>query len=317
MILRAIRFFPLLKLAGERILDLLPRNASYRIHWQLQRRLGVLSNLSPNNVLRELQEIAHFRNLTNYEMDWHVRLFEVGTGWLALAPVVFYLAGAETIVTVDIYNHLRERALKRVLEILGGNLSAVSQAVGVDKREITERYRRIAKNGKLNEILHSCRIDYRAPTRLYDVGLPEASYDLFYSRSVLQRIPNNELKKTLQATYKSLRPGGLSYHVIHHTDHNIRHIRTGQVLKYLGWHDSIYELIQSKRFNYQNRLRHSDFLRIFKEVGFEVSYVDVETLPDSFLENIRLTLRFRRYPRNDLLISKTRILLRKKMNTSG
>ena len=63
--------------------------------------------------------------------------------------------------------------------------------------------------------------------------------------------------------------------------------------------------------NYQNRLRHSDFVRIFAEAGLTT----IEELPHSTkpeeLRGLKLAAEFRRYSNDDLLILSAYFVLRR------
>lgn len=135
-------------------------------------------------------------------------------------------------------------------------------------------------------------IDYRAP---YDIAAnPELGpVDAFVSNEVFEHIPPGALRDILRASRTFLRAGGLSIHSIDYSDH---YARGGNVSRYnfLTYDDAEWRAYDS-RFQYVNRLRHSEYLGLHDDAGLEV--VDVETYSEELPAAVSTNLadRFRGY----------------------
>jgi hypothetical protein len=58
----------------------------------------------------------------------------------------------------------------------------------------------------------------------------------------------------------------------------------------------------NSRMEPQNRLRHSDYLRLVDEAGFDLLLDDSRTGPDAAFSAVRLAPEFRRYAEDDLRV---------------
>lgn len=74
---------------------------------------------------------------------------------------------------------------------------------------------------------------------------------------------------------------------------------------YLKYSDFFWNLITSEIYNNQNRLRQSDFLNLFKDVGFEPLYLKSRRPKDYLekLESTKINRKFRKYDIDDLSIT--------------
>jgi len=139
------------------------------------------------------------------------------------------------------------------------------------------------------------------------------SVDIAYSRTVLEHIDPNTLQQLLSDIFNLLKSGGITIHIIDNSDHFEHRNRSLSQVDFLRYSDRLWRLTHFNAQNYQNRLRHSDYLPIFEGAGFDVIEFSGEpgatALED--IKRMKLAPRFRRYDAEDLAILTTYVAARK------
>jgi 2-polyprenyl-3-methyl-5-hydroxy-6-metoxy-1,4-benzoquinol methylase len=139
-------------------------------------------------------------------------------------------------------------------------------------------------------------IYYHAPSEVGDRNTP---VDCSCSNEVLEHVPEDQLPPLLSSLRKITR--GLTVHSIDYSDHYARSDGGLSRLHFLLYTDEEWKKYNPAR-QYVNRLRHSDYLRLFREAGFEIikeTSITAESFP-SWIE-VNIADRFKRYGRDDLM----------------
>lgn len=112
-------------------------------------------------------------------------------------------------------------------------------------------------------------INYKAPADIASSGLETASIDACISSFTMEHIPLSDLKLILLEIKRVLRPTGICSFVIDYSDHYAYTDSTIGRLNFLRFTEE-----QWRRYNhanhYQNRLRHSDYIKLFNSCGFTI-----------------------------------------------
>jgi len=106
-----------------------------------------------------------------------------------------------------------------------------------------------------------------------------ASFDVVWSHSVMEHVRS---PRTLQAeVFHLLRPGGLQIADIDFVDHYQKRHDPTSMYNMLRYPERLWNLMTSNRSSYTNRLRYTDWQRLFDEVGFETvdRYPRLEPIP--------------------------------------
>lgn len=145
-------------------------------------------------------------------------------------------------------------------------------------------------------------IDYRAPDHLR--GLTE-KVDCSCSNEVLEHVPPDQLVELL-ASLRAV-TGGITTHSIDYSDHYARSDPSVSRLNFLRYSDREWQRFNSG-MQYVNRLRHSDYLRLFRQAGFTI----IEETSELRAPPADLTIaeQFRHYDPDDLYAIKGRIVAR-------
>jgi SAM-dependent methyltransferase len=130
-------------------------------------------------------------------------------------------------------------------------------------------------------------IHYVAPAYLQTAGLKRSSFDVFCSVDTLEHIPPTDLGAVLAAGRELLKPGGVMVHLIDYGDHYARSDNGLSRFNFLTYTERDWHRFNSK-FQYVNRLRHSQFLRMFNDVGMTIydAEPDVEAAQSFILEHL-------------------------------
>lgn len=238
------------------------------------------------------------------------RVLELGTGWHGSDVLIFHLAGASEVVTIDAVRHLDPMLLGRMAEVAGTMLDEIAEASGLEFEEVEIRYARWGGVMELDALESRCGIFYRAPATVHTLDLNDRPFDVFYSYSVLQRLRFSDLEDELRAARERLSDDGIALHVIHHSDHNARHDPKLNRLRYLKYPDWLYNAFQSDLINFQNRLRSSEMIDLFEECGYRVQDLDKSYASSELLEGMQVADRFRGLSPSDLRCTRSQVLLR-------
>jgi Methyltransferase domain len=248
----------------------------------------------PETLMRDMAAILDA--LGKQSLRGH-RVLDFGSGLLLADAFAYSMLGAVEVDAVD-YKPLlqtgafRQYATKGAWEHFS---SCVSDRVG--KKAADEWFRRLADALKdpSKHWYTKLGIRYIAPFDLLGESAPSENYDLIVSRSTLEHIPAH-LAATISARLAQfVKPGGAMYHYIHLADH--RDI-VDNPYGFLAEDDDYSSTQHDVR---GNRLRASDWRRVFSKLDFEWSEAahtdDVGLFPKS------VAPPFRACEREDLLIN--------------
>jgi SAM-dependent methyltransferase len=191
--------------------------------------------------------------------------YEFGAGKDLIVPLTYYCLGVGEQVVVDIRDLAREELVVDALRRLSAGvvpdlLRAPDAALGLSGRQP-----RLAALG----------VAYRAPCDARATGLADASVDYITSTSTLEHIPADDIRLILRESRRILRPEGRMSMLIDYQDHYSYADSSISAYNFLRYDDREWAR-WNPSLQYQNRLRHSDYLAVFEAEGFDV--VDAETV---------------------------------------
>lgn len=166
-------------------------------------------------------------------------VLEVGAGRDLAVPIALKALGVQKIIACDVERLAKLDLIRHAGSRLGGKF---------------ENWDDLARWG----------IEYRAP---YDVSDDGTEVDCSCSNEVLEHVPVDQLVtllKGLRAVTK-----GVTTHSIDYSDHYARSDKSVSRLNFLGYSNEEWRPFNSGK-QYVNRLRHSDYLRLFREAGFVI-----------------------------------------------
>ena len=212
---------------------------------------------------------------------------EFGAGRSLVTPLLFHTAQAEKVIAFD---------LQRL-----AHLASINAAIAALSKVFDGEWPAVASFADLAE---KYRIDYRAPGDARATGLPNQSLDLIYSTATLEHIPPAEIIAILGEARRILKPGGRLCFTIDYHDH---FASSDKAIGYFNFYQ--YSTAEWKRYNtplhFQNRLRHSDYTRIFEDAGWTIHRGErlYDSWSDSDLKRVKLHAEFAEYAPEDLRAS--------------
>lgn len=128
----------------------------------------------------------------------------------------------------------------------------------------------------------------------------------------MEHIPPGILRQILREFRRILKPDGVMAHVIDNSDHWEHKDKSISRVNFLKFNDLQWNLVNFHRLFYQNRLRHSDYVLMFQNLGFDVVMEKGEVCERSrvALAELQLDRRFRGYDRDDLATITSHIVAR-------
>jgi hypothetical protein len=194
---------------------------------------------------------------------------------------IIQLLGARHIFTVDHHRHLTLEGIKsHIPEILRPqNLERLAElAPDVRQRAAALDWEKwVTLEDALRDLNVTALVSRSCLTS--DLMIPPMSVDIFYSYSVLHRIPPMDLALLLNdVSDRLMRPGGVCFHTTDQCDLNSQpHVDASLWrLAYLKYPDWFFNTFISGRLNSQNRLRESDFIELLEASGVRILFRESE-----------------------------------------
>jgi SAM-dependent methyltransferase len=200
---------------------------------------------------------------------------ELGTGWVPVLPLLFWLYGQEHCASYDVTRLLRyslvEAAAKQLVAMISDEQSSLGRQREIDW--IASRATRLAdlvqRKATGKEILQVCQIDYQAPADTARTALADESTDIVFSNTVLEHVPRDEISRIFREAYRILRPGGYMLHQVDPSDHFAHGDRSISAVNFLQFSQTEFSKYNTA-FLYQNRLRAPTYRQLVPAAHFEV-----------------------------------------------
>lgn len=208
--------------------------------------------------------------------------FEFGSGRDLAVPLAISACGARQFITVDV-EHLAK------LDLVRSNAGFVANLSGMTRPALSS----------WDDLRNSWRVDYRAPADARATGIEGGTIDCALSVETLEHIPPADISAILKEIHRILRPDGVAIMQIDYGDHFKGFDPAISSFNFLTYSDEQWEPFQS-RFQYVNRLRHSQYLDLFKNAGFEIVLANPDRRPAEAAILSQLASRFHGFTEQDL-----------------
>ncbi len=231
--------------------------------------------------------------------------YEFGAGCDLVTPLVFSAFGVRHQIVIDRQRLARPALVNDAVARIGALLPpsvpgwrATSLPSGEEFHEACSR---------------SFGIHYLAPCDARATPLESGSVDCVTSTNTLEHVPQQDIESLLWECCRLLRPGGLLSFRIDYKDHYSRGDLSLSVYNFLRYSEAQWRFF-SPAFHYQNRLRHSDYLKVFERAGLRLLVNRPQDCSAEDLEVLRrlpVDERFRRYDLRDLAVRSAVVVLQK------
>ena len=272
----------------------LPNSLGNYVYHQLQRR-SVNSNVSDKiNAIKSSFEVTCRILLENNLTLKNANVVEIGSGWVPIFPYLMRLiAKANVVKSYDINEHY---SLKQIAEVnqYYANYSDF-------------KLRNIGKYSLLQNV------EYYPNQNVVNADF--TNVDFVCSRFVLEHIPPEILISMHKTLATKMKKNSYVLHLISPSDHRAYTDSNLSMQDFLKYSQSEWDQIQT-RFDYHNRLRLPQYLKIFSE-HFEIVCVEHDVInTDSSIykkfKELKIHKDFQEYTEQELMAGSINILLRKK-----
>jgi len=255
-----------------------------------------------------LKSILNINNIKSLE---GAVVVEIGTGWMPISTIFFYLLGVKRCHTYDHLRHLRFDLLQRLMKSMEDEIQEISSISSIPINILEKKISDLIKCKDLDEFLKVANISYHAPGDAASTGLEEKSVDLIYSYAVLEHVPEQVVYDLTKEAKKILNLGGMSYHLIGLHDHYHSFDKSISKVNFLKYPEWLWSFLVKNNISFHNRLREKQFLEIFKKNGAKLVWsknkIDEEDL--EVLKHMKIDKCFQGMTSKELAIYETEILL--------
>jgi len=233
-------------------------------------------------------------------------IFQFGAGWELALPLLFWAMGVEQQILIDRRRLLRPELVKHTLD----RLHPMAAELGLGRQPGAF----MAGNftGATTVLRERYGIEYRAPADAARTGIAPSSADFIVAFNTLEHIPEDAIVPIVLECRRILKDGGLMAFKIDYQDHYSYRDHHISVYNFLKYSDRAWALCNCS-LHYQNRLRHSDYIAIFKKAGLDIleeNRIEPERRHLEQLRALPLAPRFRRYDSGDLALRGALVVVR-------
>jgi hypothetical protein len=228
--------------------------------------------------------------------------YEFGAGWDLSIPLALWGLGVRRQRLVD----LRPLAKPSLIADVATRLPRLMSAA--------EPFEPIQQAKAFEQLRERYGIEYSAPADARRVALPDGSIDAITSTSTLEHIPRVDLELILAECHRLLTADGVITAHIACDDHYAAADANISRLNFLRYSRAQWRFANPPLLH-QNRLRQSDYLKLFVQAGFEL--LDMESRQASpsekkgLFESWQPAEAFNRYETADLTVTHVFVVARK------
>jgi 2-polyprenyl-3-methyl-5-hydroxy-6-metoxy-1,4-benzoquinol methylase len=228
---------------------------------------------------------------------------EFGAGQDLTGPLAFWALGVERQWLLDIEELMRPSLVNDTIRRFQ-RLSPFLRLSRLPEREISS-----ANRGALNDLERIYGIEYRAPVDARKTGLATASVDCVTSTDVLEHLPPEDIEAILRECRRVLSEGGLLSVRIDYQDHYAYADPDITVYNFLQYSAEDWRRYNSS-LQYQNRLRHRDYLEMFARTPLDLLGQETEGGANG-ISGVRIDRAYRKYTTTELAVRNAFVALRR------
>jgi ubiquinone/menaquinone biosynthesis C-methylase UbiE len=234
-----------------------------------------------------------------------LKCYEFGAGWDLIGPISMWALGVDQQIILDIRFNIKLELVNATILKFATDSAHLEQVLAAPLRAVDA-----APVTRIDELATRFGITYLAPADARSVPLPDACIDFVSSSVTLEHIRAQEITSILLETRRLLRPGGVVSSVIDMKDH----------YQYIDPNLSCYNFLRfpswqwrflNPSLQWQNRLRHPQYLELFADAGYEILADKIEPASDGDLRELasmRIAREFARFSPADLGTKSTHLV---------
>ncbi len=296
-----------LKVLTQFILAHLPKGEKVNYLLQLLNK-----SHTPEKTARRIIELTkQLQHITKYINIEGSTVLEIGTGWDAISPVLFYLMGAKACYTYDHIPQVRFTLVREVINQITNRVDQIHMIASLPKSLIMNRIKQLKEASNLKHLFTLTNIIYNAPGDPTQTALANNTVDLVYSNAVLEHLPAKMIHDLTKESKRILGENGIAYHAIDLSDHYVRFDKKISKVNFLKYPEWLWNLFVKNNISYHNRLREKQFLDIFTSYGAKIRSIKnkIDQLDLQVLKTMKIDNCFARMTDEELAVHYSEIIL--------
>lgn len=234
-------------------------------------------------------------------------ILELGTGWLhweALTLRLFYDIKA---TLYDVWDNRQLGGLKNNI----GQLRPMLADFGLTPAELKRSQSiidAILKVNTFDELYQLMDFEYVVhPTGSLEM-FKDNSYQLVVSGGVLEHVYRDAIPLLIKETRRILKPGAWAVHSIDTADHLEHYDPSVSAKKYLTYSEATWKWFFQNDLQYINRLQRGEWLKLFRDGGFELVEEEARRVD---ISKLKIAPRFAGMEKGDLECTVLRLTMKK------
>ncbi len=298
----------ILKAIIQKLISWMP--ASQKINYLFQKHITKGVQLSDQHFSDKLGHATdHLRFYSKYGKVADFTALELGSGWYPVVPVALFLGGAKSVTSIDISPLMTaEGILETVRKYLNwldaGKLDGLKSYI---KPERLSALKEIAKKDLSKEELLSQLNLTLLIKDARNTGFEENSFDLVCSNNTYEHIYPEILKGIIKEFQRVVKVGGVNSHFIDMSDHFAHLDQSITIYNYLRFSEKQWRRIDNS-VQPQNRLRLSDYEKMYAEYGIEILEKEIRPGNIGDLRKVKLDAAYAGYDEKDMAISHAHLI---------
>lgn len=236
-----------------------------------------------------------------------LHFYEFGAGWDLIGPIAMWALGVDRQTLLDIRPNLKFELVNDTIRQFAARSEHLERLLGGPLRPVED----LPVTG-VADLESRFGITYLAPADARSVPLPAGSVDFVSSTFTLEHIPAFEISAILRETRRLLGADGVMSSLIDMQDHYQYIDSKVSVYNFLRYRSPVW-LLLNPSLQWQSRLRHSQYLELFRAAGYEILFDEPKPPTEedlSMLAGMHVAPEFARFTLEDLGTRATHLVVR-------
>jgi SAM-dependent methyltransferase len=298
------------KAFGQRLLSRVPGGSV--LYYILQRHFGGFKSFSISNKTWQAFNLLSALNRAGYGLEGKSTL-EIGTGWVPIIPMIFYLFGQRGCKSFDINRLLRPELSLIAAHQAGSSSELFGKDFGIRDKLNSQRLGALRDASTFPLLLETINFNYYAPADARATCLPSSSVDIVFSNTTLEHIPYLDILDLFREAHRVLVSEGIMIHLIDCSDHFSHSDKNINNLNFLNYSDKEWQRYNSSIL-YQNRLRSCHYSDILAKTNFEIISWETKLNEIAFsnCNNLKLSEEFSKLNYKDTCTTMVTVVARRR-----
>jgi len=220
-----------------------------------------------------------------------LKVLEIGAGWDLYGNILNYTYGFNDQTVMDVRKLARAQSVNEVIEYFQKN--PIQGCVRSPSHFVSE-------GNFEDDLLQKYGIRYLAPCDATAFQCQDREFNMIITTSVFEHIPRDVLEKIILNFHRVLSDDGICSHVVDFSDHYSHSDKKISSFNYCKFPEVEWRR-HSPAIHYQNRMRHGEYVDLFRRCGFGLVREQCWSAEEEELRGLPLHEDFARFDKEDLL----------------